>query len=189
MNKYNNAKIYKITSEHTPNVYIGSTIRTLKERLKDHKKDYNRYLKDNNNNYCSSFELIKQPTYEIVLIEEVNVETQTELVKKEGEYIKNTDNCVNKCVAGRSQKEYEKDNAEHRSELGKERYKKNKDAQKLKTKEYYKNNKEALSLKKKEKIVCECSGNYTRVGKAKHLKTEKHKSYIEKLINIPNETM
>jgi ATP:corrinoid adenosyltransferase len=178
MNKYNNAKIYKITSNHTPNVFMGSTIRTLKDVLEEHESNYNRYLKDNNNNYCSSFELIKQPTYDIVLIEEVNVETEAELSKIKGEYIKNTDNCINKCVAGRTQKEWIDDNAEHISEIGKEYYKKNKDTKKLKTKEYYEKNKEALSLKKKEKIVCECSSNYTHGGKAKHLKTTKHQDYI-----------
>lgn len=172
-------KIYKITSNHTENIFIGSTIRTLTEIEEEHAANYNRYLKDNTNNYCTSFELIKQPTYEILLIEEVNVEGEADLSKIKGTYIKNTPNCVNKQIAGRTQEQWNKDNQEHRSKLAKERYQNNKEDKKLKTKEYYQNNKEELLAKQREKIECECSGNYSRSQEARHYKTVKHQNYIK----------
>ena len=40
MNKYQNGKIYKITSKQTDDVYIGSTIQELNKRLIHHKAKY-----------------------------------------------------------------------------------------------------------------------------------------------------
>jgi len=33
-------KIYKIISDSTDKIYIGSTVKTLDERLKEHEKDF-----------------------------------------------------------------------------------------------------------------------------------------------------
>ena len=44
MNKYNNSKIYKITSKIEPYYYyIGSTTLNLKRRLTHHKSNANKY--------------------------------------------------------------------------------------------------------------------------------------------------
>ena len=37
MNKFHNSKIYKITDNTNNQVYIGSTIKTLQQRLQGHK--------------------------------------------------------------------------------------------------------------------------------------------------------
>ena len=49
MNKYNNSKIYKITSKIKPYYYIGLTL-NLKKRLTYHKKNANKNP-DNKNKY------------------------------------------------------------------------------------------------------------------------------------------
>ena len=43
--KLNKAKIYKIIDNTNQNVYIGSTCKTLKERLTKHKNNYKLFLK------------------------------------------------------------------------------------------------------------------------------------------------
>jgi len=82
MNEYNNGKIYKITSPDMDQIYIGSTTLELSERLRRHESDYNRYLNGKRNN-ITAFELIKQNSYSITLIENVNVENRKELERIE----------------------------------------------------------------------------------------------------------
>jgi hypothetical protein len=173
-------KIYKITSNHIPGIFIGNTERTLKEVLEDHESNYNRYLKDNNNNYCTSFELLKQPTYDIELVAEVTSEEEVSEIK--GYHIKNTENCINKHVAGRTLKEWQQDNSEHRLEVTQEYYEKNKEKIKEQKKEYRKNNKEKIAEKKREMVICECSGTYSSDHKTRHTQTTKHQNFINNII-------
>ena len=116
MPDYSKGKIYKIVSDSEPDkVYIGSTIQPLYKRLGGHVKDYKRFL-DGKSNYITSFDLLKNNDYQILLIENVSCESKEELCKKEGEYIrkyKNNDEleeCINKRIEGRTQKEYSFDN-------------------------------------------------------------------------------
>ena len=47
MPDYSLGKVYKIVDNTNQDVYIGSTCQpTLAQRLSQHKKDYNKYLKD-----------------------------------------------------------------------------------------------------------------------------------------------
>jgi predicted GIY-YIG superfamily endonuclease len=43
-NKYSNGKIYKIVDNTSEKVYIGSTCRSLKQRLTTHELDFRRYM-------------------------------------------------------------------------------------------------------------------------------------------------
>ena len=55
-NRYNNGKIYKLVSNHTDKIYIGSTCKErLCQRLAKHKSNYKQWIKDNNNGYISSY--------------------------------------------------------------------------------------------------------------------------------------
>lgn len=192
-NKYNNGKIYKITSEHTIDVYVGSTTRVLNDRLKDHVRKYNLHLKDNKHDYITSYEILKYPTYEIVLIESVNVDTKKELLDREGHFIKTTPNCVNKLVMGRTELEWREANKEHKKEQNKKYNQDNKeelskyhkkyrtenaDEIKVRQKTYHDKNKEKENLQKKQVIDCECGLSYTAGHKTRHLQTERHKKYM-----------
>ena len=90
MTTYYESKIYKITSEQTPDIYIGSTTKTLNTRLTRHKCEYRKYLRGKHN-YVTSFEIVKYPDCKIQLLELCNFETKEELRKLEGEYIKNNE--------------------------------------------------------------------------------------------------
>jgi hypothetical protein len=71
-------KIYKITSNNTNKIYIGSTTQDLQTRLKAHIRDYTKYRKfwiDNNDSglyyCCSSRKILMHGDVNIELIDEV----------------------------------------------------------------------------------------------------------------------
>ena len=85
MNKYQNGKIYKITSKQTDDVYIGSTCKPLNTRMTHHK-----VFKE----YVSSTRIIKYGDAIIELIEKYPCKTRDELLWRERYWIENT-KCVN----------------------------------------------------------------------------------------------
>tara|TARA_R110002012_G_scaffold38589_4_gene107239 strand:+ start:356 stop:799 length:444 start_codon:yes stop_codon:yes gene_type:complete len=111
--------IYKITSNNK--IYIGSTQRTIKERLS--------YF---NHRAFTKYGFDKYD-YTIEILEEIEYTDKLELFKLEGKYVIKYD-CVNKslpCGLGKDKKKY--DNI---------RYEKNKEDKKLKAIKWNKNNKE-----------------------------------------------
>jgi len=114
-NKYSRGKIYKLVPKVWEGddflTYIGSSCEPyLSRRLQKHKGSYNKYLKDNNN-YTTSFKLFE--TYgidniEIVLLEDYPCETKADLHSRERFHIENNE-CVNKKIPLRTQKEWKKD--------------------------------------------------------------------------------
>jgi len=195
INKYNDSKIYKLISNYTNKIYIGSTCeKRLCQRLARHKDSYIQWIK-NNKLYVSSFELFKLGNVEIVLLESINCNSRDELLKKEREYIeKYKDIIINKILRPittneelkEKRKEYIETNKEKLKEQRKEYYEANKE----KIKEYYEANKEANKEQrkeyyeankeeKKEIIICECDKKYTLANKARHLKSSLHKRWQE----------
>jgi len=170
MTKYINGKIYKLTSDKTNDVYIGSTIQRLCNRKAKHKYDYKRYLKGECN-YTKSYELIKYDDCKIELIINYPCKDRKELETKEGEYIKNM-KCINIYIAGRTSKE-----RDYYKYHNNEKYKKNK---LLSQKKSYEKRKNQISEKRKVKIKCECGSTFRKSDKARHYKTKKHMSYYQK---------
>lgn len=112
MNKYNNGKIYKISSIHTEDIYIGSTTKPLNKRLIHHKSDFKRY-QSGNFPYLTSFDILKHGDCTIELIENVNVETKKELHDRERYYIENLSKVVNFVIPNRNIKEWNEANKEY----------------------------------------------------------------------------
>ncbi len=98
MNKYTNGKIYKIIDNTNGNIYIGSTIRSLKRRLQLHIHDLKKKV------YLTSSEIIKNGNYKIELIENYSCNNDEELRKREQYYIDNN-KCVNKKKSYSNRKE------------------------------------------------------------------------------------
>ena len=103
MVNYKNSKIYTIRSHHTDKIYIGSTANELRKRLYQHKKNYKYYL-NGRYNYVSSFEIVKYDDAYIELYEYYECNNKVELLKREGELIRELD-CVNKVIPGTTNKE------------------------------------------------------------------------------------
>ena len=176
---YNNGKIYTIRSYQTDDIYIGSTTQTLTKRLSKHKGDFKRWKKGTYH-YVTSYELIKYNDVYIELLELCPCDTKMELCRREGELIRSMD-CVNRCVAGRTRKEYLDDN--------KEKIKEYVEANKEKINEYHKEydkiyrhkNKEKNKERMNEKFICDCGGDYTYANKSKHFKTKKHLKFVNQV--------
>jgi len=100
-------KIYKIKSPDTDKIYIGCTKSKLKRRLCEHNSRYKQYC-NGKSHYYSSFDIIKYGNAEIELVEEVKVDKDANVV--EGNIIRETDNCVNRVIAGRTKRQYYQDN-------------------------------------------------------------------------------
>ncbi len=149
MPDYQQGKIYKLWSPSKNIIYYGSTTETLAQRLAKHKWSYKSYNNDNNKLYATSYLVLDCEDYKMELVEEYPCNNRQQLLIKEGEYIKNND-CVNKCVAGRTKieysKQYHKDNAEKESEYKKDYYINNID----KRREYLEATKEKRKAKMRE---------------------------------------
>ena len=143
MANYQNGKIYTIRSPNTEKFYIGATIQPLYKRFGEHKK-----LKFNKSN---SKEILAFGDAFIELLEVFPCNSKIELSKREGELIRlHRDKCVNKYIAGRTQKEWVKDNQEHVKAYKKQNYEENKESIAQKYNGYYQINKEKLKEKMKE---------------------------------------
>jgi hypothetical protein len=97
-------------------------------------------------------------------------------------------------------KKYNDENKEHNKEQNHKYYEEHKEVIKLKTKEYveenkekvkeyqdnwYQKNKEKILEKQKQVFLCECGSEVRCSGKAEHLRSTKHKNYIEGLQITP----
>lgn len=151
---YLQSKIYTITREK--DIYIGSTIQELKRRFNNHhtNKDCSLYYYIHNN--CNG----DWSEWKINLYEDYPCNNVEELTKREGEIIKkfksyNKYNVINKYVAGRTKKEYNK--------------------------EYYKNRKNKKERNEYIKnIECDCGCLSSLNHKTRHQKTKRHQELMDK---------
>ena len=144
MVNYAQAKIYKIIDNTNGNVYIGSTCQpTLAKRLVGHRTMFKSWTNGKNKKYVSSFEILKNGDYSILLIEEVvGCKSKDELRARERIHIENNV-CVNKIKRVIVSKE-------ERKELLKQYYEDHKEVKLKQQKQYYKNNKGDLLKQKKQ---------------------------------------
>lgn len=186
-NKYERGKIYKIVCNETGKIYVGSTTEpTLARRLAGHRGKYKEYL--NGGNSISSIEIIKNENYYIELICNAPCNSKDELRVIEGKYIRELD-CINKRVAGRTQKQYYIDNKERLKTQHQEYYENNKnkikdyritnsDKIKERKKKYREDNTDKIKQIMKQKFTCDCGGKYIYSTKARHFKSKKHQKYL-----------
>ena len=91
-------KIYKIECNKTSKIYIGSTCEYfLDKRLIGHKAIFQRYKEKKTNNYLTSFEVLENNDYKIMLLESYPCNNKNELHQRERYYIENNE-CVNKKI-------------------------------------------------------------------------------------------
>jgi hypothetical protein len=223
MPDYSKGKIYCLRSSHTDCIYIGSTTQTLSQRFRDHKNDY-KCWKDGKRHFISSFEILDFDDAYIELLEDCSCERKEQLLKREGQLIREMD-CVNKFIPGRTDKEwrednkveiarkkkiwvnenrdsvlekkrqyycnnkekyaeqyknYRKENREKLAEYGKKWRENNKEKIKEKSQEYYRKTIEKRKEYCRKKWTCECGSIVSNSSKSNHLKSKKHKAFIEK---------
>ena len=182
MVNYKQGKIYKIECNITGLVYIGSTCKKkLSGRMTGHRSQYKKYL-NRKGKYYSSFRVMENKDYDIILIEDYPCDSKDQLFARE-RYYTNKIECVNiRKNQGRSlelglkehKKEYYKENVDKIRKY----YEENSEKILSKCKEYRDENKE----KRYEKFTCPCGGKYTHCSRARHFKTKKHLKYLEEQV-------
>lgn len=163
-NKYGQGRIYKITSDATHLIYIGSTTCPLSVRMSKHRYNYKKYT-EGKYHRVSSFDIFAvDPKCQIVLLEEYPCGSREELVKRERHYVElHRPICVNIQVPGRKHSEY--------AALW---YANNRQAAAARHLEWYRKNKDKLLLEKSKPITCTCGIQVTKGYIGSHLKSKKH---------------
>lgn len=187
MKNYQLGKIYKVVCNVTGLVYIGSTCEpTLARRLAGHVGNYRSFLKGKTN-YTSSFKIIENSCYDIILVEKYPCNSKDELYARERYWTSQID-CVNQLKNQGLQlelglKEYKKQyyevNKDTFKEYNKQYRENNKNVLTEYHNQYYKANKNAINEYQKHKHACKCGGSYTTVHKAKHLRSQIHQDYVD----------
>lgn len=145
---YSKTKIYKIWSLLGNKIYIGSTTKDyLSQRMTSHRYTYNKYKKTNKC-FITSFILFDEYGIEncsIELLEAKHCNNIDEVKQLEGGYIRKLE-CVNKNIAGRTNKEYNKDNKDKLNIHCAKYYEEHKDDIQKKHNKYYEDNKAKIRL-------------------------------------------
>ena len=172
-NKYQNGVIYAIRSHLTEEMYIGSTVQTLAQRMTGHRRSFKRY-RGGNRPYVSSFEILKHPDAYIELLEACPCDTKAELHRREGQLIREMP-CVNKRIPGRTRAEHYVDNREVLKEQARQYQVDNREVLKEKDRQYYVDNRGAIN----EKVTCACGCKTSRGNLHRHQRTKKHHRLFE----------
>ena len=161
---YTKGKIYIIRNSQNDLTYIGSTCQTLAQRMAQHRRDM-KYPKRQQYKLYQAMNELGVDAFYIELLEDYPCQKKEELLKKEGERIRELNSEYNKIISGRNKQEYYQDNREEIKDRQKHRYEgnkphyleyakayrdNNKDVLKDKKCKYYEDNKERILEKKKE---------------------------------------
>jgi GIY-YIG catalytic domain len=168
--EYQNGKIYTIRSFQTEKYYIGSTNhKTLSQRLSKHKSNYRDWLRNNDKDCITSFEILKYDDCYIELLELYPCNLKAELHKREGELIRiHKDSLVNRCIPCRTVKEYLIDNKEILAVKAKQR-----------GNIYRVDNKQKIRDYKTQPYHCECGRVIQLDKKARHCTSNIHIDLIK----------
>ena len=170
--RYQQGKIYKIVCNITNEIYYGSTIETLEERLRGHKKKC-----------CSSRNIIERGDYEMILIKNYPCNNVWELEEEEGKYIRENE-CINIAIPHRTQEEWREENKKEISEKKKQDRINNLEKYKQISKNTYEKHKEKINEKKNkiEKLILKNINNKNKIEKIN--KKGKIKKKKKLLVNV-----
>jgi hypothetical protein len=161
-NKYAKAKIYKVVDKAYTMCYYGSTTQQLSRRMNCHRDHYKLFCEGRFGRRLSVFDIFDTRGVDdckIELVEECPCDSKEQLNKREGFYIQSNE-CVNKRIAGRTGAEWLSANPE-KMKIYKARWR---SANPEKVKE--------MGIKTKPCDVC---GIVCRSGDlARHKRTKKH---------------
>lgn len=158
-NKYQNGKIYKIVSNYTDEVYIGSSAQKyLSMRMRQHRDEFKLWKKDSTKRkYISSFEILKYDDARIVLVENYPCESKDQLRQQEEHHRKLHAEAVNKQKAYQSHEQHlqymrtwHHENKEHVAERAKEYRENHREELLKKKKEYYHSNADTINERRRE---------------------------------------
>ncbi len=188
MSKYAEGKIYKIISDQTDMIYVGSTSeKYLSSRLNRHRSNYKGYLVGKYN-YVTSFEILKYDDAKIILLELYPCQCREQLLAKEQSYIDifksktvNIQNAFGKDLEGNivKRKQYYERNKDVIAEKMKQYREAHKDILAEKHKQYHEANKDVINAQRRMKHICACGDITTSRNKARHERTTRHQMLMQ----------
>lgn len=177
MTKFKKGKMYKLTNTIDDELYVGSTIQTLKQRMYNHNK--HRKKKSHWKVY-KHLNQIGWGNVSIELIEDYPCNSKKKLLKRERYWKDKLNSKLNERKPYISNKERKKEARNRSSE-----WRKNKDniikAKKVKD-EWYQRNKKKVLERIKQIVKCDCGLSFRQDSIRRHKKTKKHLSRMKKLI-------
>ena len=181
-NKYQYGKIYKIVSNVSDKVYYGSTCeKQLSRRLASHRGDYKKYQSNSEKyDFLTSFKILEEDNYDIVLVEEVNCNSKEQLHARERFYIENNE-CINKVVPQRTRKERYNDPSTGYAVKTSAQQKVYAANNRGKIHEIHKRWRDANKEKLYYHHPCECGREYQKSQKSRHCQTKYHQNYLKTL--------
>jgi group I intron endonuclease len=164
---YNNGKIYCILNYINSDVYVGSTCSMLHKRMHEHraKANYTTRTYGSKAPIHQAMNELGPEHFYIELIEPYPCKSKDELKAREGHYIRER-GTLNMLIAGRTKKEYIKDNQEHIKEY---------------CKTWHEANRERLLDKQQQTYTCQCGKTLTWCKKARHEKSLRHQNYLNRI--------
>jgi len=184
MVNYENGLIYKLECKdpEITDIYIGSTT-NFNKRKNQHKSSCNN--ENDKSHTMPVYQYIREHggwyNWQMVLVEYVSCRDKKDLNRTETKYIKELDAKLNRCIPGRTQKEYREEKKEILSEKKKIYYEEKKDILLEKQKEYRQEHKEEIAeYHKKYNIDNKTKLNKYRrnyYGKNKDILLEKQAKY------------
>ena len=173
IDKYSRGKIYKIFSDHTDKIYIGSTTQTLERRYSEHKYKYNNQP-NKPNKYTKFNDIFKYNDAKIELIEQYPTTCEYFLHLRERFYIESM-KCINKNIPTRTDKEYKEANKIKYKIIRKNYNKKNTQNNKENIKQYFKKYREDNPEKVKTARKMYDIKNRERIAQRTKEYNQKHK--------------
>ena len=149
---YQNGKIYCIRNYKNDEIYVGSTCQSLSQRMSQHRAD----MKTKRCQRTKIYETMADIGFEhfyIELLEDYPCENKNQLLRREGEYIRDLKASLNSLIAGRTQKEYNQENKERIAKRDRQYYLLNCESIKATKKLYNANNTEQIKQNKREYYV------------------------------------
>jgi predicted GIY-YIG superfamily endonuclease len=148
MDKYQRGKVYAIVCNKTGRRYVGSTCEPkLARRLSSHVQDFKNW--DGEKKCCSSFNIIKDGDYYIVLLESYPCNSRDELRMCEQKHIDLCE-CVNKQKAFQSEEDFKECNKKWQKIY----YDKNREKIAERVKQRNLQNREKNKAYRQEKVCC-----------------------------------
>jgi hypothetical protein len=178
---YKTAFVYSLIANKSGDMYIGSTIKSLEQRLKNHESNYRCFMNGTSKKYITSYEILKQGDYRIESQHDLINCTKKQLRQSEGESIQ-LFNCVNKRVECRTPEEYRKAHYEEIKENKANYREDNREELRQKQEDY--RDKIAVGAhevqhKTEGKITCECGCSYLKCNEKRHKNSKIHEFALQ----------
>ena len=174
MKDFGKGKIYRLICNTTDKQYIGSTVQSLSQRLGVHKSFFKRFIGGKSTQVLTSFDILSENNYSIILIEEYPCNNNNELTRRERYFI-DTMTCVNKNKPAQTKEEKESYQLKYREDP----------AHAVKMIKYQTQYRHNNLEKSRANTVCDCGGHFQHKNKILHFKSIRHNRWASTTPETP----